>query len=116
MPPEKSKQIDPDATFRMMRLIDKNPGVTQRALAKEAGISLGKTHYVLSALLERGYVKLENFGASKSKRAYAYFLTPRGFAEKATLARRFLARKEVEYYALQLEIEQLSAELGNAPE
>lgn len=95
-----------------MRLIEGNPRITQRELAREAGISLGKTHYVLRALLERGYVKLENFGAANNKRAYAYVLTPAGLGQKAAITARFLARKQAEYDALKREIDELSAELA----
>ncbi|UAB79655.1 MarR family EPS-associated transcriptional regulator [Erythrobacter sp. SCSIO 43205] len=107
-----------EASFRLLRLIEQNPNSTQRELARAAGISLGKTHYVLEALIERGFVKLERFGSSRNKLAYAYVLTPSGLANKAAIAGRFLARKREEYDALRKEIEQLASEIeaGNSAE
>lgn len=103
-----------DAAFRALRLIEQNPKLTQRELAQAAGISLGKAHYVISALIDRGYVKLERFSASKNKRAYMYILTPKGLARRAAIAGRFLSRKQKEYEALKREIEELSAEIASA--
>ena len=85
--------------------------MSQRDLAVAAGISVGSTHYLLKALVEKGLVKIGNFSASSDKRRYAYLLTPRGVREKSDMTRRFLARKLEEYDALQAEIEQLREEL-----
>lgn len=101
-----------EASFRIMRMIEQNPKISQRELADATGVSLGKAHYLLRALLERGYVKLENFSASPKKRGYAYILTPRGVARKAALTTRFLSRKLEEFEALRNEIEELSIEIG----
>lgn len=84
--------------------------MSQRELAEAVGISVGSAHYVLSALIERGLVKLGNFTAAQDKRRYAYILTPRGIVEKAAITKRFLARKMDEYDALKAEIEQLLSE------
>ncbi|WP_127110809.1 MarR family EPS-associated transcriptional regulator [Pararhodobacter zhoushanensis] len=100
-----------DARFRVLRLLQQNPELSQRALAEAAGISVGGVHYVLNALIETGLVKLGNFTAADDKRRYAYILTPSGLAEKARLGRRFLARKIREYEALRDEIDTLSTEL-----
>lgn len=86
--------------------------MSQRELAEAVGISVGSAHYVLSALVERGLVKLGNFSASEDKRRYAYILTPKGLAEKAAITTRFLARKLEEYEALKFEIEELKAEIN----
>lgn len=94
----------------VLRLLDESPSRSQRELAHELGMSLGKANYVLKALLDKGLVKVQNFQNSQSKRAYAYLLTPAGVAAKAELTRHFLARKIEEYDALRLEIEQLRAE------
>jgi len=79
-------------------------------MAQELGMSLGKANYLLNALLGKGFVKVQNFHNSSSKRAYAYLLTPEGVTAKAELTRRFLARKIEEYDALRLEIERLKEE------
>lgn len=90
--------------------------MSQRELAKVAGVSVGGMHYVLNALVEKGFVKLGNFTASEDKRRYAYVLTPKGIARRAALTRSFLIRKMEEYEALKYEIQQLSSELeGEEP-
>ena len=85
-------------------------------MAHELGMSVGKANYLLSALLEKGFMKVQNFRNSSNKRGYAYLLTPEGVAAKAELTRHFLARKIDEYYALRLEIERLRAESESAVE
>lgn len=82
-------------------------------MAQELGMSLGKANYVLKALLDKGFVKVQNFRNSSNKRGYAYYLTPEGVAAKAELTRTFLARKIEEYDALRLEIERLRGESVN---
>ena len=100
-----------DASFlQTLRLLEASPLRTQRELARELNMSLGKANYVLRALLRRGYVKARNFSSSPNKRGYAYLLTPKGATAKARLARRFLALKLDEYDALQLEIARLRIE------
>ena len=97
--------------LKLLRLLESNPGLSQRQLARALGISLGSTNYALRALLERGWVKARNFTRSDNKRAYLYQLTPRGIAEKTRLAARFLRYKRAEYEALWREIEELRAEV-----
>lgn len=94
----------------VLRLLDASPTLTQRAIARELGMSLGKANYCLRALLAKGFVKIHNFRNSTNKRAYAYLLTPEGVVAKAELTRHFLARKIEEYDALRLEIERLRVE------
>jgi EPS-associated MarR family transcriptional regulator len=105
--------MDPEL-LRALRLLHASPNRTQRELANELGMSLGKANYVLKALLARGFVKVQNFRSSDNKRSYAYLLTPEGVAAKADLTRRFLARKIDEYDALRVEIERLTAETKEA--
>jgi len=100
-----------DAHFRILRLLQDNPGISQRDLAKAVGVSTGGIHYVLTALLEKGLIKLGNFSASPDKRRYAYILTPTGLAAKAALARQFLIRKMAEFENLKAEIDIVGAEL-----
>lgn len=104
-------QLQEDTRFRVLRLLEENPEMSQRELAEAVGISTGSAHYVLSALVERGLVKIGNFGASNDKRRYAYVLTPKGLAEKAAITGRFLARKLEEYEALKHEIWELRCEV-----
>ena len=93
--------------FRVLRLLEANPAMNQRDLADALGVSLGKTNYCLRALLDKGMLKMHNFQSSKRKLAYAYLLTPKGIAEKASLTGRFLQRKMDEYAVLKAEIESL---------
>ena len=112
----KRSKLQEDTSFRVLRLLQENPEMSQRELAQVAGVSVGGMHYVLNALVEKGLVKLGNFTSSRDKRRYAYVLTPKGIARKAALTRAFLARKMEEYEALKFEIEQLSSELeGEEP-
>jgi EPS-associated MarR family transcriptional regulator len=99
--------IHVETHFHVLRLLESNPQMSQRELAKALGVSLGKVNYCLNALLDKGLLKVQNFQGSKSKMAYAYLLTPAGIAEKAGLTRRFLKSKMEEYEQLKLEIESL---------
>ena len=103
---------DQEIQFKALKLLDKNPNFSQRELSAELGVSLGKTHYVVKALINMGWVKLDNFRRSDNKLGYAYLLTAKGISEKAKITVRFLARKQLEYDALRDEIEQLKAEVG----
>ena len=100
-----------DVHFRVMRLLEANPDMSQRDLAAHVGISLGSLNYCLKALMDKGFVKLENFQNSKHKFKYVYILTPAGIAQKVALTGRFLKRKMQEYEALKAEIEGLKDEL-----
>ena len=97
--------------YRVLKLVEKQPTITQRQLSKELGVSLGKTHYVIKALVKVGWIKLDNFKRSGNKLGYAYLLTPTGVLEKAKITRRFLIRKQQEYEKLKREIEQLQVEV-----
>jgi len=105
------KAIDPDLRFRVLHLLEKEPAMTQRELAKKLGISLGGVNYCLKALIEIGYIKADNFGKNSNKAAYLYLLTPQGFSEKANLTAGFLKRKMAEYQSLKKEIESLQTGL-----
>ncbi len=97
--------------LKLLRHLEENPDVTQRELAKELGISLGKANYCLKALINKGLIKAKNFNNSANKRAYLYILTPQGIEAKARISVRFLQRKMEEFEALRQEIEQLKTEL-----
>ena len=97
-----------------LRLLANDPQQSQREVASALGISLGQTNYVLRALLQRGFVKVDNFRQSNNKLAYAYVLTPSGFSEKLRLTRRFIARKEREFQELRRTITELKDELNKS--
>jgi EPS-associated MarR family transcriptional regulator len=104
-------QFQEDMDFWIMRRLQETPDVSQRQLARELGTSLGNLNYCLQALIEKGWIKMQNFSQSTHKMGYAYLLTPAGVAEKSTLTVRFLKRKMKEYEALQDEIEALRVEM-----
>lgn len=110
----KIKQLQEDTHFRVLALLERNPDISQRDLAKALGISLGGVNYSLRALVEKGMVKAQNFSRSERKFAYAYVLTPQGLAEKTKLTARFLKRKLEEYEALKYEIEALQGLVAGA--
>lgn len=96
--------------YKIFKLIESNPSISQRELAQQLGISLGKANFCLKALMEKGLLKATNFRNSKNKLAYMYFLTPRGIEEKASMTVHFLKCKIAEFEALKLEIETLRKE------
>ena len=95
--------------FQVLRAIEQNPKLTQRGLAKALGVSLGKAHYCINALIDNGLVKMGNFSHNQKKLDYAYLLTPKGIKSKALLTAHFLQRKMAEYEELRWEIELTSA-------
>lgn len=108
-----SRPKNEDSHFRVLRLLERNPELSQREVANALGVSLGAANYVLRALVEKGQVKVQNFRAADNKLRYAYILTPSGIEAKARLTLGFLRRKYAEYEALKLEIEGLEADLEN---
>ncbi|MBF0219426.1 MAG: MarR family EPS-associated transcriptional regulator [Gammaproteobacteria bacterium] len=94
-----------------MRILEENPDLTQRELADKLGMSVGGLNYCLNALINKGFVKMQNFQSSKNKFKYVYLLTPQGIAEKVALTSHFLKRKMHEYEALKREIEVLKLEV-----
>ena len=102
--------------LKALRLLERNPEMTQRELAEELGVSVGAANYCLKALVQKGWVKLENFQKNRNKLGYLYLLTPVGFTAKAQLTASFLRRKMAEYQALRAEINQLQAEMDELAE
>ena len=100
-----------ERNLSVLRLLQENPEMSQRELAAELGVSLGAANYCLKALVDKGWVKLENFQKNPKKLGYLYLLTPMGIAAKTTLTGRFLRRKLSEYEELKAEIEILKAEV-----
>ncbi len=100
----KAKNINSDTHFRILIAISENPYITQRELAKELGVSLGRINYCIKALAEIGYIKLINFKNNPKKLNYLYVLTPNGISQKTLLVKDFLKRKIAEYELLEKEI------------
>jgi len=103
MPHDKSSKID----YRLFKIISEKPEISQRELASELGLSLGKTNYCLKAFIARGLVKVNNFRRSDNKKAYSYLLTPKGIEEKARVTVRFFHSVEKDYESLKSEVEAL---------
>jgi len=104
--------IKQELEYRALKLIEQQPQLTQRQLALELDVSLGKAHYVLKSLVDIGLVKYGNFKHSNNKFGYIYLLTPKGIVEKVEITKRFLARKQNDYERLRQEIEQLRQEVS----
>ena len=104
--------VNQELEYRALKLLELHPDLTQRQLAEELGVSLGKTNYLVKSLINVGWVKLGNFQRSDSKWGYAYLLTPGAIMEKAAITARFLIRKQHEYNDLQEEIAELQAEVN----
>ena len=100
-----------EISYKLLKLLEERPDISQRELARELGISLGKTNYCVKALVDKGWVKVNNFRSSGNKLAYAYILTPKGMSEKAQVTLSFLQRKRGEFERLKQEIEQLQREV-----
>lgn len=100
-----------DLSVTILRQLEASPEASQRELARSVGVSLGRLNFALRALVDKGWVKVGNFGRSQHKLGYAYLLTPRGVEAKARLTRAFLVRKMIEYDALRAEIDGLRKEL-----
>ena len=98
--------------YKILKSLEANPEISQREVAEELGISLGRANYCIQALVEKGLVKANNFRNSKNKKGYAYLLTPRGIEEKAKITVQFLKIKIAEHEALKKEIKGLREEAG----
>ena len=105
--------ITDDTNYYILHKLGSQPQITQRELAKELGISLGKVNYCLQALIEKGMVKARNFNNSENKKRYLYVLTPAGIESKAAITKRFLKRKLKEYETLRQEIETLQRDIAS---
>ena len=108
----RQKQLQEDTHFRVLSLLERQPELNQRQMAKALGVSLGGVNYCLRALVAKGLVKMHNFQENDNKLGYAYLLTPTGLAEKLALTSHFLQRKQQEYLALKAEIEALQKSMN----
>jgi EPS-associated MarR family transcriptional regulator len=106
--------MEDEIHYKLLKVLEESPDVTQRELAVRLGISLGKVNYCLRALMGRGWVKMANFRRNPSKMGYVYLLTPKGIEEKARITVRFLRHKLYEFDALKTEIERLKVEVANS--
>lgn len=105
-----------DLHYELLRELTNKPAASQRSLANQLGVSVGKVNYCIRALVDKGWLKVSNFRRSDRKWAYAYLLTPKGASEKLRIAKEFLLLKEREYEALHTEIEALRSELQSSPQ
>ena len=112
----KRNETRQETHFKIMRLLKEDPSISTREIARRIGISNGSAYYCVTALIDKGYVKLINFNNSKKKSSYLYELTPRGIRAKAALTAQFLERKRNEYINLRAEIQRLEYEVGQKDE
>lgn len=98
------RELDDDMHFRILRILQDRPEISQRELARELGVAVGKTNYVLNALTEKGFPEMQNFRNSQIRLRYAYILTPVGISRRAKMTMDFLQRKSAEFEHLQAEI------------
>jgi EPS-associated MarR family transcriptional regulator len=105
--PNKKIIIDQDIHFKILDILDKNPTISQRDLAKRIGISLGGVNFCIKTLIEIGHIKINNFKRHTNKSSYLYLLTAKGLSNKIILASGFLKRKMIEYEELKKEIDEL---------
>lgn len=103
--------LSDEVHYKILKILESAPDISQRDLARQLGVSVGKANYCLRALMARGLIKANNFKNSRNKKAYLYLLTPVGLVTKAQVAARFLQHKVAEYEALRHEIESLRQEL-----
>ena len=103
--------MNPEINYRLLKLLDSNPNLTQRQMAEEMGLSLGKFNFCLKELVKTGAVRIDRFKTSNNKAAYLYLLTPKGINEKAKITSSFSKRKLDEYEKIRLEIERLRKEV-----
>jgi EPS-associated MarR family transcriptional regulator len=106
------KEQQEDAKLRVLQIISSYPQMTTRELAQKVRISNGSAYYLLSSLIDKGFVKYANFKKSSQKTKYSYLLTPKGIREKSLITNRFLVRKKQEYELLKKEITELERDLG----
>jgi EPS-associated MarR family transcriptional regulator len=97
--------------LKIMKILEENPALSQRHLARELNLSLGKANFIINALIEKGYLKAKRFKNSNNKRAYAYYLTPEGIKKKIELTYQFFITKSQEFEQLQREIRTLEKEI-----
>ena len=109
-------QLNDEITYKLLKLIEADPHLSQREIAQKMGVSLGKTNYCLRALIDKGFIKFQNFYKNKKKSAYIYFLTPKGIEEKTEVTYRFLQRKIKEYDNIKVEVERLKDEAALSKE
>ena len=107
------KEHQEDAKFRLFQIINENPQMTTREIAQKVGISNGSAYYLLTSLIDMGFIKLLNFKDSSQKIKYHYLLTPKGIREKSLVTSKFLIRKKQEFEALREEINSLEEAVGN---
>jgi EPS-associated MarR family transcriptional regulator len=103
--------MEQEISLKILQIVEKKPELTQRQLARELGVSLGKINYCLQALKEKGWIKVQNFNKSNHKIGYIHLLTPSGIASKLELTIRFLEFKKNEYEVLKKEIDSLEKDL-----
>ena len=108
------KEHQEDTKLRVLHIISNNPQMTSREIAHKVGISNGSAYYLLTSLIDKGFLKLSNFKENSQKIKYSYILTPKGIREKSLITSNFLVRKKQEFEALKEEIKALEKSFGDS--
>jgi EPS-associated MarR family transcriptional regulator len=103
--------FEQEVHYHLLKALSNDGNLTQRQMAREMGVSLGKVNFCLSKLIQKGFIKVKRFKGSNKKRKYIYVLTPRGLEEKAHITMNFLQRKMREYEEIKRQIRQLTREV-----
>jgi MarR family transcriptional regulator, temperature-dependent positive regulator of motility len=103
--------MNSEVRYRILKAVEEEPEITQRALAEKLGVSVGKINYCLRALIRKGFLKARNFKNSSRKRQYMYKLTPRGVRERTRVTIAYLRSKSTEFDEIRAEIDRLEARL-----
>ena len=106
------KEHQEDAKLRVMQIINQSSELTTREIAQKVGISNGSAYYLLTSLIDMGFVKLSNFKENSRKIKYSYLLTPKGIREKSLITTKFIKRKKREFELLKKEIAELEKDVG----
>lgn len=106
------RKLEDEVHLKILRILEVNPKISQREMARETGVSLGKLNYCLQSLVQVGLVQMSNFAKSSKKKNYIYALTPSGIAKKVKLTVHFLEFKQMQYEMLKAEIAELKKDLG----
>jgi EPS-associated MarR family transcriptional regulator len=104
--------MDTDVRYRILKLVEERPEITQRELARLLGVSVGKVNYCLRALINKGFIRGKNFTNSGQKRQHMYRLTSLGLTERTRVAIDFLKGKAAEFDEIREEIARLESQLA----
>ena len=90
--------------LNVLRKIFSEPNVSQRKLASELNLSLGKLNYIVNSLKNKGLLKVKNFKNNKKKIKLYLFTCPNRIAYKTKLTINYMKKLSSEYEALKKDL------------